>query len=72
LFLLVLPIVGLFTGYYREMGAVAVFQAVMYVFAFLGLRALAWKREAKEDQANQAQEPLVPAGILPGSPKTRE
>jgi hypothetical protein len=47
-FLLVLPIGGLFTGYYREMGAVAIFQAVMYFFGFLGLRALARKREASE------------------------
>jgi hypothetical protein len=40
--------VGLFTGYYREMGAVAIYQAVMYVFGFFGLRALARKREAKD------------------------
>jgi len=46
-FLLILPVVGLFTGYYREMGAVAIFQAVMYFFGFLGLRALARKREAE-------------------------
>jgi hypothetical protein len=44
--LLVLPVVGLFTGYYREMGVVAVYQAVMYFIGFLGLRALAHKREA--------------------------
>jgi amino acid transporter len=43
--LLVLPVIGLFTGYYREMGAVAIFQAVMYFFGFLGLRALARGRE---------------------------
>jgi hypothetical protein len=49
-FMLVLPITGLFTGYYREMGAVAIFQAVMYFFGFLGLRALARKREAKGPQ----------------------
>jgi hypothetical protein len=46
-FLLILPVVGLFTGYFRERGAVAVFQAVMYFFGFLGLRALAHKREAE-------------------------
>jgi hypothetical protein len=45
--LLVLPVVGLFTGYYREMGVVAVYQAVMYFVGFLGLRALARKREAR-------------------------
>lgn len=45
---LVLPVVGLFTGYYREMGAVAILQAVMYFFGFLGLRALARKRESRE------------------------
>ena len=45
-FFLALPIGGLFTGYYRKMGLVAIFQAVMYFFSFLGLRALARKREA--------------------------
>jgi len=55
-FLLVLPIGGLFTGYYREMGAVAIFQAVMYFFGFLGLRALARKREASESQNERAKE----------------
>jgi hypothetical protein len=45
-FLLVLPVLGLFTGYYRDMGAVAIYQAVMYLFGFIGLRALARKREA--------------------------
>jgi hypothetical protein len=54
-FLLVLPIAGLFTGYYREMGAVAIFQAVMYFFGFLGLRALARKREASESQTNEPE-----------------
>jgi hypothetical protein len=44
-FLLIFPVVGLFTGYYREMGAVAIYQAVMYWFGFFGLRALARKRE---------------------------
>jgi len=52
-FMLVLPIAGLFTGYYREMGAVAIFQAVMYFFGFLGLRALARKREAKGSQTSE-------------------
>src|SRR6266496_1776582 len=47
-FLLVLPVIGLFTGYYREKGAVAIYQAVMYVFGFFGLRALARNREAKD------------------------
>jgi hypothetical protein len=46
-FLLILPVVGLFTGYYRERGGVAIFQGVMYFFGFLGLRALARKREAE-------------------------
>src|SRR6202035_2578796 len=31
-FFLVIPVAGLFTGYYREMGPVAIFQAVMYFF----------------------------------------
>lgn len=55
-FLLILPIVGLFTGYYREMGAIGIFQAVMYFFGFLGLRALARKREAVGDSGDRAKE----------------
>jgi membrane-associated HD superfamily phosphohydrolase len=45
-FLLIMPVGGLFTGYYREMGPLAIFQALMYVSGFFGLRALARKREA--------------------------
>jgi uncharacterized membrane protein len=45
-FFLVFPAAGLFTGYYRKMGLIAIFQAVMYFSSFLGLRALARKREA--------------------------
>jgi hypothetical protein len=45
-FFLIFPVAGLFTGYYRKMGLVAIFQAVMYFFAFLGLRALRRKRQA--------------------------
>ena len=55
-FLLVLPIGGLFTGYYREMGVVAIFQAVMYFFGFLGLRALARKRETEGSQNERPKE----------------
>jgi hypothetical protein len=51
--MLALPVAGLFTGYYREMGAVAIFQALMYFLGFLGLRALARKREAKESQSSE-------------------
>jgi hypothetical protein len=47
-FFLTLPVAGLFTGYYRKMGLVAILQAVMYFFSFLGLRALARKREAHD------------------------
>jgi hypothetical protein len=54
--LLILPIVGLFTGYYREMGAIAIFQAVMYFFGFLGLRTLARKREGVGDSGDRAKE----------------
>lgn len=55
IFLLVIPVAGLFTGYYRDMGALAIFQAVMYFFGFLGLRALARKREARESQTNEPE-----------------
>jgi hypothetical protein len=40
------PVAGLFTGFYRTMPLVAIFQAVMYFFGFLAIRALARKREA--------------------------
>jgi amino acid transporter len=52
---LTLPVVGLFTGYYRTMGAIAIFQAAMYFFGFLGLRALARKREAVDDSGDRAK-----------------
>jgi len=51
--LLVLPVVGLFTGYYRQRGAIAIFQAVMYFFGFIGLRKLARKREATAHEGEQ-------------------
>jgi hypothetical protein len=50
--MLILPIVALFTGYYREMGALAIFQAVAYFLGFLGLRALARKREGETAVSN--------------------
>ena len=51
--LLLFPVIGLFTGYYRENGPTAIFQAVMYLFGFFGLRALARKREAvREDKTD--------------------
>jgi membrane associated rhomboid family serine protease len=55
-FLLILPIVGIFTGYYRDMGPVAIFQAVMYFSGFLGLRALARKRQAEGESDDRAKE----------------
>jgi hypothetical protein len=54
--MLLLPFSALFTGYYREMGAVAIFQAAMYFIGFFGLRALAAKREAAEASRDQTQE----------------
>jgi hypothetical protein len=48
--LLIIPVAGLFTGYYREVGPLAIFQAVMYISGFFGLRALARKREATLDE----------------------
>lgn len=56
--MLVLPVAGLFTGYYREMGASAIFQGVMYFFGFFGLRALARKRDAEQSQTSE------PSGYL--------
>lgn len=55
-FLLILPIVGAFTGYYREMGAIAIFQAMLYFFGFLGLRALARKREVAGGSGDRAKD----------------
>jgi hypothetical protein len=53
-FFLALPVAGLFTGYYRKMG-LAIFIAVMYFFSFLGLRALAQKREASDESNVQTK-----------------
>ena len=50
------PLAGFFTGYYWEMGAVAIFQAVMYFFSILGLRALARKREANGASNERTEE----------------
>lgn len=55
-FMLILPIVALFTGYYREMRALAIFQAIMYFLGFMGLRALARKREAKARSSDQSKD----------------
>lgn len=55
-FLLIIPVAGLFTGYYQEMGPIAIFQAVMYVFGFFGFRALARKREAALDEQSKSEE----------------
>jgi hypothetical protein len=55
-FLLAMPIAGLFTGYYRTMGLLAVFQAVSYVLGSFGLRALARNREAKENLIDHEQD----------------
>jgi hypothetical protein len=46
-FFLLLPVAGLFTGYYSEKGPLAIIQAAMYFVIFLGLRALAKKRQEK-------------------------
>jgi|GEM_PF-3915884 hypothetical protein len=54
--LLIIPIAGLFTGYYNEIGSVAIFQAVMYLSGFFGLRALARKREATLDEQAKSKE----------------
>jgi hypothetical protein len=55
-FFLILPVVGFFTGYYRKIGLVAIYQAVMYFFGFLGIRALARKREASEAADQRAKQ----------------
>jgi hypothetical protein len=57
--MLILPIVALFTGYYREMRALAIFQAAMYFLGFLGLRALARKRELAAKSSVSIQELLT-------------
>jgi hypothetical protein len=51
--ILVIPVAGIFTGYYREMRLVAIVQAGAYLIGFFGLRSLAQKRESQaRDQAN--------------------
>jgi hypothetical protein len=61
-FLLIIPVAGLFTGYYWEgtavfttMSPIAIFQAVMYVSGFFGLRALARKREASLKEKTKSE-----------------
>lgn len=54
-FLLILPIVGFFTGYFREKGALAIFQAVAYFFGFLGLQSLARKRAAEKTEQKESR-----------------
>jgi hypothetical protein len=56
IFLLIIPVAGLFTGYYRAMGLIAIFQAVMYIFGFFGLWKLAWEREASRDENPKSEE----------------
>jgi hypothetical protein len=50
LFLPLFAVAGFFTDYYREMGPVAIFQGVMYIFGFFRLRALARQRESDHDE----------------------
>ena len=50
LLFLVLPVAGLFTGYYRRMGLIAIVQAMSYFLTFFGLRALARHRQAKQTE----------------------
>lgn len=57
-FLLILPIGGFFTGYFREEGALAIFQAVAYFFGFLGLQSLARKRAAERTQQKEPKNSL--------------
>jgi len=54
-FFLVVPVAGFFTGYYRKMGLMAIYQAVMYFFGFLGIRALARRREASGVEGQRAK-----------------
>lgn len=45
-FFLLLPITGLFTGYFRTHTVIAVVQAAAYLSVFFGLRKLAAYRDA--------------------------
>jgi hypothetical protein len=58
-FFLGLPIAGLFTGYYRTMGPIAVIQAVAYITIFFGLRRLARTRETR-DLLNEHAKSQIP------------
>jgi hypothetical protein len=50
--MLVLPIVALFTGAYREGGILVILQALIYFLGSFGLRALARKREESQASAH--------------------
>jgi hypothetical protein len=61
---LLMPVGGLFTGYFQEHPVTAAFQTVAYVFVFVDLRRLADARERRGANA--------PAGDRSGgSPRRR-
>lgn len=53
-FFLLLPLGGLFTGYFRDHTMTAMFQTLCYIGAFVGLRSLASARERR--MASEAEE----------------
>jgi len=53
---LVFPVLGLFAGYYRQHFAIGIFITAMYVLSFLGLRALARKRESAASADGQSED----------------
>lgn len=53
--MLLLPVAGLFTGYYRRMGIVAIYQAAMYLSGSYGLRLLAKARETTAASSQRDQ-----------------
>ena len=48
--LLLLPVAGIFTGYYGEKGIIAILQAIAYVGIFIGLNVLASRRNLRNEK----------------------
>jgi hypothetical protein len=67
---LLLPLGGLFTGYWRTNTILAIVQTIAYVAIFLGLWALAFKRE--QLLHNQSPEPTSTSVTSPAGQETRQ
>ena len=56
---LLLPLSGLFTGYFRDHMFAAVVQTAVYISIFFSLRRLARQRESEDSHPPEAQPPVL-------------